>query len=110
MDDPLELSFHNMKPSAELEALVQEQVGKLELLHPIVRCRVTVGLPGHAHQSGNIPEIHLEIHLPGRDITVNHKHGQGGGVPSAIRDAFNAAKEQIKEYKARRAQPVKTVL
>ena len=109
MDHPLELMFHNMKSAAELETLVREQVSKLEQLHHIVRCRVTVGLPGHAHQSGNVPEIHLEIHLPGRDITVNHKHDQGGGAQRAVRDAFGAAKEQIKEYKARRP-PAKNVL
>jgi hypothetical protein len=104
MDHPLELTFHNMKPSTELEALVREQASKLEQLHHIVRCRVTVGLPGHAHQSGNVPEIHVEIHLAGRDITVNHKHDQGGGAQRAVRDAFGAAKEQLKEFKARRAQ------
>jgi hypothetical protein len=44
------------------------------------------------------------MHLPGRDITVNHKHDQGGGAQRPVRDAFGAAKEQMKEYKARRAQ------
>ena len=108
MDCPLELVFHNMKPSAALKKLIQERTERLEDLHQhIIGCRVSVDQPNHAHRSGNIPEVHIEIQMPGQNLTVSHKHSNGGDALTAVHNAFDAMAIQIKEYKARKLGRVK---
>jgi ribosome-associated translation inhibitor RaiA len=108
MDRPLELHFHNMKPSADLDTLIRERMARLELLDShILGCRVNVDLQNHTHRSGNIPEVHIEIQMPGQNLVINHKHNRGGDALTAVHDAFNAATAQLREYKARKAGQVK---
>ena len=108
MDRSLELAFHNMKPSAALKTLIQERLERLEDLHQhIIGCRVSVDQPNHAHRSGNIPEVYIEIQMPGQNLTVSHKHSNGGDALTAVHNAFDAMAVQIKEYKARKLGRVK---
>ena len=108
MDHPLELVFHNMNPSAELKTLIHERTERLEKLgQHIIGCRVTVDLPKHAHRSGNTPEVHIELQVPGQNLTVSHKHNHGGDVLTAVHNAFDAIAIQVKKYKARKADRVK---
>jgi ribosomal subunit interface protein len=108
MDRPLELIFHNMKPSTELKKLIHERTERLEQLHQhIVGCRVTVDHQNRTHSSGNIPEVNIEIQVPGQSLTVDHKHIHGGDALTAIHDAFDAMAVQIKKYKARKTGDVK---
>jgi ribosomal subunit interface protein len=108
MDSPAELFFRNMKPSNELSALVKERVEKLEHLYQhIIGCRVTIGLANHTHRTGKIPEVHIDIHVPGHTIMVNHNPPGEADVAASIHKAFDAAAQQLKEYKARRKGHVK---
>ncbi len=108
MDRPLEVVFRNMKPSAELEADVRTRTARLELLDKhIIGCRVTVELENHTHKTGNIPQVHIEIEIPGKNITVNHKHEHGGDALTAVREAFDAAARQLQEYTARKTLHLK---
>ena len=108
MDRPLELVFHNLKPSAEVKKLIHERTERLEKLHQhIIGCRVTVDLPKHAHRSGAIPAIHIEIQVPGQSLAVSHKHNHGGDVLTAVHNAFDAIAIQVKKCKARKAGRVK---
>jgi hypothetical protein len=60
-----------MKPSAELETNVRARVARLELLDKhIIGFRVTVELETHTHKTGYIPQVHIEIEVPGKSITV----------------------------------------
>jgi ribosome-associated translation inhibitor RaiA len=108
MDRPLEVVFRNMKPSAELEADVRARAARLELLNKhIIGCRVTVELENHTHRTGYIPEVHIQIEVPGKNITVNHKHEHGGDALTSVREAFDAAAKQLREYSARRTLHLK---
>jgi len=108
MDRPLELLFHNMKPSAEFKKLIHERTERLERLDQlIIGCRMTVDLPKHAHRSGSIPEIHIEVQVPGQSLTVSHKHHHSGDVLTAVHNAFDAIAIQVKKYKARKIDPVR---
>lgn len=108
MDRPLEVVFRNMKPSAELEADVRVRAARLELLDKhIIGCRVTVELENHTHKTGYIPQVHIEIEVPGKNITVNHKHEHGGDALTSIREAFDAAARQLQEYTARKTLHLK---
>ena len=105
MDRPLEVSFRNMKPSQELKALVQERAERLEHLYDhIIGCRVTIEL--EAARSGTIPDVKIDIHVPGRELVVN-QHSRGGDALTSVHNAFDAAALQLKEYKARQFGHVK---
>ena len=108
MDRPLEVSFHNMKSSSELEALVRERVDRLEQIYShIIGCRVTVELQNHTHRTGNIPDLVIDLQVPGESLIVNHQHSLGGDALTSVHKAFDAVAHQLKEYKARKAGHVK---
>jgi ribosomal subunit interface protein len=107
MDRPLELVFRNMKPSQELKALVHERAERLEHFYQhIVGCRVTIELENHTHRSGNIPSVRIDVQVPGCDLVVN-QHSRGGDALTSVHNAFDAAANQLKEYKARKTGHVK---
>jgi ribosome-associated translation inhibitor RaiA len=106
LDSPLELTFRNMAPSAELESLIRKHVARLEQRdRHIIGCWVTVDPQNGAHRSGNLPTIHIEIQVPGESLAVNHK--RGNDMAAAIRAAFEAAAAQIREYRMRQEGHVK---
>jgi ribosome-associated translation inhibitor RaiA len=108
MDRPLEIVFRNMKPSAELEADIRARAARLDQMdRHIVGCRVTVELENHTHKTGQIPQVHIQIDVPGKAISVNHRHDHGGEVQTAVREAFDAATKQLQEYTARKTLHLK---
>ncbi len=108
MDRPLEIVFRNMKPSQILKDLVKERVERLEHLHQhIIGCRVIIELESNAHRNGTIPDVHIDIQVPGRDLVVN-QHSRGGDALTSVHNAFDAAAHQLKEYKARKIGKVKS--
>ena len=107
MDSQAEIFFRNMKPSKELTQLVKERVERLEHLYQhIVSCKVTIGLQNHTHRTGNIPEVHIDIQVPGQTLVVNHAHNEVDAL-TAVHKAFDAMGLQLKEYKARKMGHVK---
>jgi ribosomal subunit interface protein len=108
MDRPLELAFHNMKSSSELEALVRERVDRLEEVYShIIGCRVTIELENHTHRTGNIPDVRIDVQVPGESLIVNHQHSVEGDAFTSVHKAFDAVAHQLKGYKARKALHVK---
>jgi len=109
MERPLELVFHNMAPSAAIEKLVREKVGKLEKLYPrIVGCRVAVEVPHKQHRTGNVPEVHIELQVPGQMLAVTHEHKAhqrhaSPNVRSSVRDAFSAMSIKLRDFKEKQA-------
>lgn len=112
MQTPLELSFTNMEPDADLETLVREKVAHLEkLLDRITSCHVYVKAPHQSHRKGNLYGVRIEVRVPGDELFVDsgkgdapaHEHPQ-----VAIRDAFRAMERQVKKWKQKAAHDVKT--
>jgi cold shock CspA family protein/ribosome-associated translation inhibitor RaiA len=106
MDIPLEIAFHNLEPSQEIEALVREHVGRLEKLYPhLIGCRVSVEMLHKQHRTGNVPEVHIAVRVPGREIAISrepHKAKQRRAAPNvhtSIKDAFRAAEKRLKDFK-----------
>jgi cold shock CspA family protein/ribosome-associated translation inhibitor RaiA len=106
MDIPLEIAFHNVEPSAEIEALIRKHVGRLEKLYPhLIGCRVSVEMPHKQHRNGNVPEVHIAIRVPGREIAISrepHKARQRHAAPNvhtSVTDAFRAAEKRLKDFK-----------
>jgi cold shock CspA family protein/ribosome-associated translation inhibitor RaiA len=106
MDIPLEIAFHNVEPSAEIEGLIREHVGRLEKLYPhLVGCRVSVEMLHKQHRNGNVPEVHIAIRVPGREIAISrepHRAKQRRAAPNihtSVKDAFRAAEKRLKDFK-----------
>ena len=112
MDIPLDIRFHNMDPSAAMEAAIRERVQKLEKFgEHIVSCHVTVDAPHKHHHQGNLFQIKVDVRLPGgnaiasRDPAKDHAHED---AYVALRDAFKAVQRQVKDYVRVQRGKVKT--
>jgi ribosome-associated translation inhibitor RaiA len=107
MDIPLELSFHNMDPSDALKAAVQEHVGRLEQYHDhIIGCRVVIELPHKSQKSsGNPPDVHIVLRVPGKEIVGSKELNHAGHKKSAtdayavLDNAFAVAIGRLKDYR-----------
>lgn len=107
MDTPLELSFHNMDSSDALRAAVQLHVTRLQQFHDhIIGCRVVIEMPHKRHRTGqNIPDIHVVVRVPGKELVVSREPARAGDKKVAadaygmLDDAFRAAQQQLKDYR-----------
>ena len=107
MDIPLELSFHNLEPSDALRQAVQSHVNKLEQFHDhIIGCRVVVEIPNKSQKAtGNPPDVHIVIRVPGKEIVVSREYKDNGHKKAAndayavLEDAFRVAQQQLKDYR-----------
>jgi len=115
MDIPLEIAFHNLEPSADVEELIREHVSRLEKLYPhLVGCRVSVEMLHQQHRTGNIPEVHIALRVPGREIAISREphHAKerraDPDVRASLKDAFRAAEKRLKDFKQQQYGEVKT--
>lgn len=115
MDTNLEIAFHNMEPRADLEILIRERAEKLERLYDrMTGMRVAVEHQHRQHRTGNVFDVHIELMVPGNDIVVSRaprKAKERYASPDAgtsIRDAFEVAERQLKAFKAKLRDDVKT--
>ncbi len=115
MDTNLEIAFHNMDPQPELETYIRERAEKLEkLFERLVGMRVAVEQQHRQHRTGNVYDVHIELMVPGQDIVVSRKPNKAKeryanpDARTSIRDAFEAAERQLKEYKEKLRRDVKT--
>lgn len=115
MDTNLEIAFHNMETQPELETYIRERAEKLEkLFDRLVGMRVAVEHQHRQHKTGNVFDVHIELMVPGQDIVVSRKPNKAKeryanpDARTSIRDAFEAAERQLKEYKEKLRRDVKT--
>lgn len=114
MDSELEIAWHQISPTPEAEALIRERVEKLERMYPhIVSCRVSVEMLHRQHVKGNFPEVHIVIQVPGDEVVVSrelHRMNERrppDNVATAIRQAFRAAEQRLKDFKRQQYGEVK---
>jgi ribosome-associated translation inhibitor RaiA len=111
MQMPLQIAFRHLEPSPAVEERARQLAHELEQFSSsILRCRVTIDCP-HKHQTqGRKFEVHLEIVVPDKHITVSRSHPASDDhedVYVALRDAFDAATRQLQEYERIRRRDVK---
>jgi ribosome-associated translation inhibitor RaiA len=107
MDIPLELSFHNLESSDALKDAVRGHVNKLEQFHDhIIGCRVVIEMPHKSQKaSGNPPDVHIVVRVPGKEIVVSKELAHNGHKKAAIDayavldNAFGVAQQQLKAYR-----------
>jgi len=105
MERPLEIAFHGLDASPSIEAEIRRHVEKLEKRFPrLIGCRVTVEAMHRQHDLGNIPEVHVVLSVPGRDLAVSREPGgrhrpRVTDLHGSVRDAFRAAERQLESHK-----------
>lgn len=112
MDIPLEVSFHEIPHHPAAEKEIRERAERLFQVYPrIDSCRVVVEEPHRHHHKGNLFRVRIHLGVPGEDLHVNrnpqddHAHED---MHTAVRDAFQAATRQLRDYLARRRGHVKS--
>jgi len=100
MRNPVEISLRGIPHSAALEQYVGEQARKLErICDRILTCRVVAQALHLPKRQGVQLAVGLAVTLPGTEIVINREHGDDIFV--ALRDAFEAAALQLKDYALR---------
>lgn len=103
MQQPLQITFRDIPPSEAVEADIREKAAKLDLFFDkIMTCRVMVESP-HTHKhKGHLYHVRVDLTVPGGELIANRSpaaHQAHEDIYVAVRDAFDAAKRQLQEYK-----------
>jgi hypothetical protein len=122
---PLQITFRNMKHSADVETWIRAEAEKLETFyHRITGCHVTVELPHRHHRKGKPVHIRVELVLPGKEIVIKREPVVvrrsallGQAAPRAksphadlqlvIHEAFKAAGRRVQDFARRQRGQVK---
>jgi ribosomal subunit interface protein len=105
MKHPLQITVRNMSLSDAAKTAIQEKAAKLDAVDDqIIGCRVLVELP-HKHQhQGALYNVRIDLTIPGAELVVKREPHEDLYV--AIRDAFDAARRQLRERRKQRINDV----
>lgn len=101
MQIPLQITFRHCDKSEAVEATIREHMEKLEQFHGhIMSGHVVVEMPDRHKHKGGLFSIHIQITIPGEDISVSRKQDDEHAhedIYVTIRDAFKAARRQLED-------------
>ncbi len=99
---PIQVAFHNLPPSEEIESKLRIEAARLdEFFDRIMSCRVVVDIPHRHHRDGNFYQVRIDLKVPGREIVINREPSQRSDyrdIDIVIRDAFDEARRQLEEF------------
>jgi ribosome-associated translation inhibitor RaiA len=96
MQQPLQIQFRGMSPSAALETATREKVAKLEQFAPsLTACRVVIELEQKHQQQGRPISVHVEASMPGHQLSVDRASAEDAYI--ALRDAFAAMTRRLED-------------
>ncbi|MGQ9872399.1 HPF/RaiA family ribosome-associated protein [Leptodesmis sp.] len=99
-----QITFRGISSSAAIDTNLRNHIDKLEEFYDrIMNCRVMVET-SHRHHQGNLYHIRIDLTVPDGELVVNRdppEHQQSEDIYVAIRDAFNAAERELKDYAQR---------
>ncbi len=96
----MNITYRNSAPSEALNQTIEKRFERLQShFHRIDRCDVVIHAPTEGHRGPSQFECHLELHVPGKTISVS-KHPQPDAY-ATVHAAFDAAERQL-EHHARR--------
>ena len=126
---PLQVTFRNMKHSAEVEDWIHAEAEKLETFyHRIIGCHVAIEVPHRHHKKGKPLHIRIDLTLPGKEIVIKRvpvpvhrtivngesaasSHAQAKSAHAdlqlVIHDAFKAAGRRVQDFARRQRGDVK---
>lgn len=102
MDMPLEIAFHNMDSSENLETQIRERADKLHRYFPRINsCHVAVEVPHKSQSAKSSYHARLDVRVPGKELVVSHDPGDRDAKFDAyrtVRDAFDAMERQLEQH------------
>jgi cold shock CspA family protein len=113
METEPKIAFENMESSDAVRQRILDEIAHLEELYGrITSCRVVVDKPEKGRRKGIPFQIRIHLVLPGgQEVAVHPSTARGeqyGDANLAIRDAFDAARRQLKRKVKRMRGEVKT--
>jgi cold shock CspA family protein len=110
MQEPLQISFHNMESSDTLERRVREHWAKVERHYDgIISARIVIEAP-HKQPHRSSLAISISIGVPGRDIVVKREqrlHESDDHATWVVNEAFQIAERQLEDYAQKQRRDVK---
>ncbi len=111
----LEVTYRNVEKREAVEDLIREKVTKLEqVASDLVSCRVSIERPQQGQRagkkSGNPFRVRIDMGVAGNELVTTRDAGKGDmhdSTEKVLRDAFAAARRQLKEYMDRKRGEVK---
>jgi ribosomal subunit interface protein len=95
MQEP-QITYRGMQHSPAMDQRIRELAAKLEDIQPkITRCHVVVDETDRHKSKGNLFEVRVDIHVPGKEIVANHQRHEDAYV--AIGAAFDVVLRQLEE-------------
>jgi cold shock CspA family protein/ribosome-associated translation inhibitor RaiA len=96
----VQIAFHNLRPSEEIDSQIRAEAERLEdVFDRITSCRVVVDVPHRRrHREGKSYQVRIDLKLPGQEIVINRElsqHGDHRDLDIAVRDAFDEARRQL---------------
>lgn len=112
MEQPLEITFRDVKRTPALENFIHQEVAKLDKVHHnLIRCRVAVEKPHEHQKSGNPYRVRLEVLAPrSPEIVVTSDPADEEmhrPLESVLKDAFKTVRRRLKKLEARQRGDVK---
>jgi ribosome-associated translation inhibitor RaiA len=98
MQNPLQVTFHNLPHSDALESDIRARFAKLEpLCERLTACRVVVDSPHRTpSNTARTYAVRIEMQLPGQELVVSRE--PMGDFRLAMNDAFDTAKRRLKDH------------
>ena len=105
MQNPLQITYHDIHHSEDIAALIREKFGKILNENPdLTKCRVVLEKLSKHHQKANMACVRLDLkvsHL--EDIVVTEKcFEDAASLKSAVLKAFKQALDLARKHKKRR--------
>jgi ribosomal subunit interface protein len=99
---PLEITFRDFESSDAVTEAVEQKLQKLMKFYDrIERCHVTLSAPHRHHSKGKQYHIHIDLHVPGKNVIVSHDPKDDKSHEDfyvSLRDAFATAERQLKAH------------
>ncbi len=107
-----QIIWQNLAPLDTIETKIHKHITKLEKFSDrLIDCRVVIAVPHRHHHQGNIYHVQINLTVPGNELVVNRQpptQQTHEDLHVAIRDAFESAERQLKNYAQQRRGEIKT--
>lgn len=113
MQEPLQITFHNLDHSDALEARVRDRAARMERYYDgVIGCRVSIEGP-HKQPHKSTLAISITVHVPGRDLVASregrlHEADARQEAFGIVNDTFDAIDRQLEEFSQKQRHDVKT--
>jgi cold shock CspA family protein len=106
---PLQIAYHHVEGSPELEALIEQKLDWLSQGHGrVLGCRVVIDGPARAADRGRLGvpyRLRLEVTVPGETLVVDRslpRHREARDLGTLVREAFDVARRRLEDHAHKR--------